>query len=62
MIVAIDETPIGVFVEVEGSERGIAAMAEALGRRQDDYVLDSYRGLFAGYCAQNGLPVGDMLF
>ena len=62
VIVAIDETPIGVFVEVEGSERGIAAMAEALGRQQDDYVLDSYRGLFAGYCAKNGLPVGDMLF
>jgi adenylate cyclase, class 2 len=62
VIVAIDETPIGVFVEVEGSERGIAAMAEALGRQVDDYVLDSYRGLFAGYCAQNGLPVGDMLF
>ena len=62
MIVAIDETPIGVFVEVEGSERGIAAMAEALGRQQDEYVLDSYRGLFAGYCAQHGLPVGDMLF
>jgi adenylate cyclase class 2 len=62
VIVALDETPIGVFVEVEGSERGIAAMAEALGRQQNDYVLDSYRGLFAGYCAQHGLPVGDMLF
>ena len=62
VIVAIDETPIGVFVEVEGSERGIASMAEALGRHEDDYVLDSYRGLFAGYCAQHGLPVGDMLF
>jgi adenylate cyclase class 2 len=61
-IVAIDETPIGVFVEIEGSERGIAAMAEALGRQQNDYVLDSYRGLFAGYCAQHGLPAGDMLF
>jgi adenylate cyclase class 2 len=62
VIVAVDETPIGVFVEIEGSERGIAAMAEAIGRRQDDYVLDSYRGLFAGYCKQHGLPLGDMLF
>jgi adenylate cyclase, class 2 len=62
VIVAIDETPIGVFVEIEGSERGIAAMAQAIGRRQDDYVLDSYRGLFADYCAQHGLLVGDMLF
>jgi adenylate cyclase, class 2 len=56
--VAIDETPVGVFVEIEGSEEGIAAMAEALGRRPDDYVLDSYRGLFL----KSGRPGRDMVF
>ena len=44
--VAIDETPVGTFVEVEGSEQGIAEMARALARTPDDYLLDSYRGLF----------------
>ena len=62
VIVALDETPIGVFVEIEGSERGIAAMAEAFGCKPHDYVLDSYRGLFARHCAEHGLPAGDMLF
>jgi adenylate cyclase, class 2 len=62
VIVALDETPIGVFVEIEGSERGIDTMAAALGCHHNDYVLDSYRGLFARHCAQHGLPVGDMLF
>lgn len=58
VIVAIDETPVGVFVEVEGTEDGIAAMAEALGRGPADYVLDSYRGLFL----QSGRSGRDMVF
>ena len=27
-----------------------------------DYVLESYRGLFAAACAERGIPAGDMLF
>jgi adenylate cyclase class 2 len=62
VIVALDETPVGVFVEIEGSETGIHEMASALARKPEDYVLDSYRGLFAKHCQRNGLPVSDMLF
>jgi adenylate cyclase class 2 len=62
VIVAIDETPVGTFVELEGGERGIAATSEALGRTSSDYVLESYRGLFVRYCQERGLPVTDMLF
>jgi adenylate cyclase class 2 len=62
VIVALDETPVGIFVEVEGSEQGIHAMASALARTPDDYVLDSYRGLFVTHCQRHGLPVTNMLF
>jgi adenylate cyclase, class 2 len=61
-IVAVDETPIGVFVEIEGGEQHIADVAEALGRGTSDYVLESYRGLFVQHCEQRGVPATDMLF
>jgi adenylate cyclase class 2 len=62
VIVAIDETPVGVFVEIEGSEQGITDMAQALGKTPDDYVLESYRGLFLAHREQLGLTGTDMLF
>jgi adenylate cyclase class 2 len=60
--VAIDETPVGTFVEIEGSENGIHEMATALARNPADYLVDSYRGLFVKHCESHGLPVTDMLF
>ena len=62
VIVAIDETPVGIFVEIEGSEPGINTMAKALGRRPNDYVLDSYRGLFLKYRDEYSLTGSDMVF
>jgi adenylate cyclase, class 2 len=60
--VAVDETPVGVFVEIEGSESGIMTMAEAIGRAPADFVLDSYRGLFLKYRGAFGLTGTDMVF
>jgi adenylate cyclase class 2 len=62
VIVAIDETPVGTFVEIEGGEQGITAMAEALGRGPGDYLLDSYRGLFLKHRDACGLTGPDMVF
>jgi hypothetical protein len=62
VIVAIDETPVGTYVEIEGSERGIAAMAEAVGRGPSDYILDSYRALFLTERVAFGLTGRDMIF
>jgi adenylate cyclase class 2 len=61
-IIAIDETPVGVFVEIEGGEGGIDTAARLLGRNPGDYVLDSYRGLFVRHCEQLGIAPTDMLF
>jgi adenylate cyclase, class 2 len=62
VIVAIDETPVGVYVEIEGSEQGIADMTVALGRTPADYILDSYRSLFLQHRERCGLRGTDMVF
>ena len=62
VIVAIDETPVGTFIEIEGSDRGIVAAVDALGRGPADFIIDSYRTLFVRHCNERGVPVGDMVF
>ena len=44
--VFIDRTPVGVFVEIEGTPATIAETTRALGRGPEDYILDSYRTLY----------------
>ncbi len=61
-IVAIDETPCGVFVELEGSEAGVTRLARALGRSPGDYITASYRRVWESDCAARGRPAGDMVF
>jgi adenylate cyclase class 2 len=55
--VEVDETPIGAFLEIEGDREGIVAVAGQLGYTAQDYVSDSYVGLFFA-----GGGVGDMVF
>ena len=61
-VIALDETPIGTFIEIEGSEKGITDIAAALGRSERDYIVDSYRGLYLQHCESTGRTVGDMMF
>ena len=62
LVVAIDETPVGTFVELEGGEAAIRAMTEALGRTEADFVLDSYRGLFLQHKQKYGYETPHMFF
>ena len=62
VIIALDETPVGTYLEIEGSEEGILTVTDALGCSPADFILDSYRGLFVAYAQANNLGVRDMLF
>jgi hypothetical protein len=61
-VIAIDETPVGTFVEIEGGEARIHETASALGRTHDDYITDSYRMLFLRHRDELGLTGQDMVF
>lgn len=62
VIIAIDETPIGVIVEIEGEESRIHDVARALGCGPADYVTRSYRDLFLEEGRARGLSGTDMIF
>lgn len=42
----LDETPIGNYLEIEGDQAGIDAVALALGFECEDYITESYLALF----------------
>jgi len=45
-LACLDETPIGVFIELEGSPDWIDAAAKSLGFHEDMYITQSYLGLY----------------
>jgi adenylate cyclase class 2 len=61
-IVMLDETPIGVFLELEGPSRWIDRTAKELGFSTDSYIFLSYARLHAQWCAEDGKPMCDMVF
>lgn len=54
LIVAIDDTPIGTYVELEGPEDDIRRTAAALGRSPADFIVASYHTLYMQHCATRG--------
>ena len=62
VVIAIDETPVGAFVEIEGTDEGIGKAAALLKRGPEDYIVESYRSLFVQHCLEHGILPGDMLF
>jgi adenylate cyclase, class 2 len=58
----LDDTPIGVYIELEGGARWIDRMARSMGFTPRDYNTKSYAQLYAEYCRTRGLKPGDMVF
>ena len=62
LIIALDETPAGSFLELEGPPPAIDRARRELGYRSEDTILLSYAGIFAAHRRATGLPMTDMLF
>jgi len=60
--VALDETPIGNYVEFEGVEAGIRALARALGFNEGQFIRESYYALYLQFCRERALEPGHMVF
>jgi adenylate cyclase class 2 len=62
LVVAVDETPVGTYVELEGNEDAILTMTVALGRSPGDFIIDSYYRVFMKRREEFGLSGPNMLF
>lgn len=61
-VVALDETPIGVFLEIEGRPAWIDRTARRLGYRPSDYITATYAELYWDFCRRAGKKPGHMVF
>jgi adenylate cyclase, class 2 len=62
LLIELDETPIGTFVELEGPPQAIDRVAEELGYSKQDYVLKNYLVLYVEECRRKGEQPRHMLF
>jgi adenylate cyclase, class 2 len=62
LLIEVDETPIGTFVELEGEAAAIDRAAKELGYSTRDYVLKNYLVLYVEECKRKGVEPKDMVF
>jgi len=60
--ISLDETPMGVFIELEGDTRAIDSAARRMGWSPEQYIVDDYRTLHRAWLEGKGLPPADMTF
>jgi len=62
LLIELDETPIGTFVELEGPVEAIDRAAHELGFSKADYVLKNYLLLYMEDCRKKGRQPYNMVF
>jgi adenylate cyclase class 2 len=62
LVIDLDETPIGAFLELEGPPESIDRAAKRLGYGPGDYLRESYYELFERERERAGLDPGRMVF
>lgn len=60
--ITLDETPIGIFLELEGAADWIDRTADALGFSQSDYIIETYGTLYSNDCTERGVVPTQMVF
>ena len=62
LLIELDETPIGTFLELEGPAEAIDRAARELGYSKEDYITNSYLGLYLDECRRRGESPRNMVF
>ena len=62
LLLELDETPIGTFLELEGPPDAIDRVAQELNYGRDDYILKNYLALYLQECRRTGQEPCHMLF
>ena len=61
-VAMLDEIPVGVYLELEGTPAWIDRTARRLGFEEKDYITVSYSRLYQQWCAAHRRKPSDMVF
>jgi adenylate cyclase class 2 len=61
-MITLDETPIGIYSEIEGEPRSVKRIARQLGFKESEFITDTYFDLFNKYRIKNRIRSKHMKF
>lgn len=61
-VAMLDETPIGCYLELEGTAPWIDRIARKLNFPEEAYITQSYGALYRNWCRRQRIEPGDMVF